>query len=196
VLVTADGTALQLPRGMPGALVRLLALHEHGLPLDAVLEAFFSDATPARARQRLRQILTRLRTAVGDIVVRDGETLRLVSAWVDAREFLAAGSRVRAASGARAVQLAYAALALHTGPLLPSDPYAEWAEEARSQVRYRHLALLDLVAADAAARNSHQEALTALEAALQEDPDADDRRRALAQQRRAVAHQRTAISLK
>jgi DNA-binding SARP family transcriptional activator len=195
-LVARDGTALQLPRGMPGALVRLLALHEHGLPLDAVLEAFFSDATPARARQRLRQVLTRLRTAVGDIVVRDGETLRLIPAWVDVREFLAAGSRVRAVGGGRAVQLAYAALALHSGPLLPSDPYADWAEEAREQVRYRHLALLDLVAADAAARNSHQEALTALEAALKEDPDADDRRHALVQQRRALIRHRTAISLR
>ena len=96
---------------------------------------------------------------------------RLVPAWVDAREFLTVAERVRGASGARAVQLAYAALALWRAPLLPSDPYAAWAEEARAEVRYRHLALLDLVAADAAARGSHREALTALEAALAEDPD-------------------------
>ena len=68
--------------------------------------------------------------------------LRLVPAWVDVREFLAIGNRVRGAIGSRAVQLAYAALALRTGPLLPSDPYAGWAEEARAQVRYRYLALL------------------------------------------------------
>jgi DNA-binding SARP family transcriptional activator len=186
----ADGTAIRLPAGMPGELVRLLALHEHGLPVDVVLEWFFPDTKPATARQRLRQVLTRLRTAAGDIVIRDGETLRLVPAWVDVREFLAFGNRVRGATGTRAVQLAYAALALHRGPLLPSDPYAAWAEETRVQVSYRQLALLDLVAADAAARGSHQEALTALEAALAEDPDDEDRRAAVAEQLEAVGRRR------
>lgn len=59
-------------------------------------------------------------------------------------------------------------------------------------MRYRHLALLDLVAADAAARGSHQEALTALEAALTEDPDADDRRAAITQHLEALRAQRAA----
>lgn len=186
VLVAPDGSKIQLPPGMPGELVRMLALHEYGLAVDVVLETFFPDATPAAARARLRQVLTRLRTAAGDVVVRDGETLRLIPAWVDVREFLAAGKRVRGASGARAVRLAYAALALHSGPLLPSDPYAEWAEETRVQVRHRYLALLDVVAVEAAARNSHQEALTALEAALAEDPDAEDRRAAMTRHLQAL----------
>ena len=188
----ADRSAIPLPPGMPGEVVRLLALHEHGLAVDIVLETFFPDATPAAARQRLRQVLTRLRKAAGDVVVRDGDVLRLVPAWVDAREFLAAGNRVRGASGARAVQLAYAALARHTGPLLPSDPYAAWAEEARAEVRYRHLALLDLVAAYAAAHGSHKEALTALEAALAEDPEDEDRRAAVAEQLVMVGRRQTA----
>ncbi len=166
----ATGAHLTLPPGMPGELVRLLALHEHGLPVDVVLEAFFPDATPAAARQRLRQVLTRLRASAGDLIIRDGDTLRLLPAWVDVREFLAAGNRVRGARGARAVQLAYGALALRTGPLLPADPYAEWCADTRDQVHYRHLALLDLVAADAVARGSHQEALTAMEARLSGGP--------------------------
>jgi DNA-binding SARP family transcriptional activator len=192
VVVGTDGSAIRLPPGMPGELVRLLALHEHGLAVDVVLEAFFPDTSPAVARQRLRQVLARLRAAAGDVVVRDGDILRLVPAWVDAREFLTAGNRARGARGTRAVRLAYAALALFTGSLLPSDPYAAWAEEARAQVRYRHLTLLDLVAADASARGSHQEALTALEAALGEDPDAEDRRAAMTQQLQALRAQRTA----
>jgi DNA-binding SARP family transcriptional activator len=185
-VTAADGSPIRLPPGMPGELLRLLALHEHGLPVDFVLEQFFPEATPAVGRQRLRQVLMRLRTAAGDVVVRDGDILQLVPAWVDEREFLAIGNRVRGATGTRAVQLAYAALALHTGPLLPSDPYAAWAEEPRAQVRYRHLALLDLVARDAAARGSHQEALTALEAALEEDPDAEQRRGARTEQLQAL----------
>ena len=190
-VIAADGSPIRLPPGMPGELVRLLALHEHGLPIDFVLEQFFPEATPTVGRQRLRQVLMRLRTAAGDIVVRNGEILQLVPAWVDVREFLAIGNRVRGAIGTRAVQLAYAALALRTGPLLPSDPYAGWAEEPRAQVRYRYLALLDLVARDAAARHSHQEALTALEAALEEDPDDDHHRRARAEQLRALGSHHT-----
>ena len=190
-VVAADGSPIRLPPGMPGELVRLLALHEHGLPVDVVLEHFFPGATPTVGRQRLRQVLMRLRTAAGDVVIREGDILQLVPAWVDEREFLAIGNRVRGATGTRAVQLAYAALALSTGPFLPSDPYAAWAEEPRAQVRYRHLALLDLVARDAAARNSHQEALTALEAALEEDPDNEQRRRARAEQLKALGRHHT-----
>ena len=151
-VVRSDGVAIQLPPGMPGELVRMLALHEQGLPSEVVLEAFFPDAPPASGRQRLRQVLTRLRAVAGPVVVRDGDHLHLVPAWVDVREFLAATDRVRSARGPRAVQLAYAALALHDGPLLPTDPYATWAEEIRDQVEYRQLATLDLIAADAIAR--------------------------------------------
>jgi DNA-binding SARP family transcriptional activator len=190
-VIAADGTVIAVPPGMPGELIRLLALHEHGLPVDAVLELFYPDVSPPVARQRLRQVLTRMRTAAGEIVVRDGETLRLIPAWVDAREFLEIGKLVRGARGGRALQLAYAALALHTGPMLASDPYAEWAEEPRTQVRYRHLALLDLVAANAAARGSHQEALTALEAALEEDPDAEERRASVLEHLQALGRRRT-----
>jgi hypothetical protein len=50
---------------------------------------------------------------------------------------------------------------------------------------------LDLVARDATARNSHQEALTSLEAALEEDPDADQRRGARAEQLQALGLQQT-----
>jgi DNA-binding SARP family transcriptional activator len=179
-VVTADGSTVAVPPGMPGELIRLLALHEHGLPVDVVLELFFPDATPQAARQRLRQVLTRMRTAAGEVVIRDGETLRLIPAWVDVREFLEIGKKVRGARGGRALRLAYSALALHTAPFLASDPYADWAEEPRAQVRYRHLALLDYVAADATVRDSYKEALTALETALEEDPDSGERRTALA----------------
>jgi DNA-binding SARP family transcriptional activator/thioredoxin-like negative regulator of GroEL len=182
----ADGSGIELPQGLPGQLVRWLALHEHGLPVDVVLEELFPETSASVARQRLRQVLNRLRTSAGDLVVRDGETLRLIPAWVDVREFLSAANRVRTATGARAMQLAYAALALHTGPLLLFDPYAAWADDIRDQVRYRHLALLDLVAAAAVARGSHQEALTALEAAAELDPDAEERRAAMAAEVRAL----------
>lgn len=145
--VRADGTAIDLPAGHRGELVRMLATHPRGLPVDAVLATFFPDAHGATARHRLRQLLTSLRSAAGELVVRDGEWLRLVPAWVDVRGFLAAADHVRRTRGPRAVRLAYAALALCSGPLLPTDPYASWTEEIRGRIADSQLALLDLIAA-------------------------------------------------
>jgi DNA-binding SARP family transcriptional activator len=169
-LVLGDGTTVAIPSGKPGELVRMLAVHEHGLPVELVLEAFFPSIAPTVARQRLRQILARLRSALGDVVLRDGERLRLIPAWVDVREFLAAAARARATRPPRSIRSAYAALALRSGPPLPADRYAAWAEEICEELESEYLGLLDLVAADAAARGSHQEALTALDAAREADP--------------------------
>ncbi len=191
-VVDANGATVELPAGMPGELVRMLALHEHGLSVEVVLEAFFPEAPPASGRQRLRQVLTRLRAVAGPVVTRDGDHLRLAPAWVDVREFLTATDRVRSARGARAVQLAYAALALHDGPLLPTDRYAAWAEEIRDQIEYRYLATLDLIAADAIARGSHREALTALESAEQHDPGNADREARIAQELQQLGQARAA----
>jgi DNA-binding SARP family transcriptional activator len=190
-----DGSSVKLPPGRPGELVRMLAVHEHALPVEAALEAFFPEAAPPTGRHRLRQVLTRLRSASGELVVRDGDNLRLVPAWVDLREFRRASERVRSARGSRATQLAYAALALRTGPLLPGDPYAEWAQDARNQAEFRYLELLDLVADAASARGSHQEALTALEAAFAEDPEDDERRTAMAEHLDALGRHRAARHL-
>jgi DNA-binding SARP family transcriptional activator len=176
--------------------VRMLALHPLGLPVDAVLEHFFPDAAPNSTRPRLRQVLARLRASTGaELVVRSGDQLMLAPAWVDVREFLAAADRVRAASGPRAVQRAYGALALWREPLLPADSYAEWAEDVRAEIDYRHLALLDMVAADAIKRRSHQEALTALEAAMRADPEDTARPARAAEQLRALGRESSAESL-
>ena len=191
-VVRADEATVELPAGKPGELVRLLALHQGGLPVDVVLVSFFADTPLDAARQRLRQILTRLRAAAGEIVVRDGDNLRLVPAWIDVGEFQSAADRVRSARGPRAVQLAYAALALRSGPLLPGDPYADWAQEARDRLDARYLELLDLITADADARHSHQEALTALEQALASDPDDARRQQAMVEQLRALGRPQAA----
>jgi DNA-binding SARP family transcriptional activator len=187
-----DGSTVELPAGKPGELTRILALHPDGLPVDVVLDWFFGDTPLDAARQRLRQILTRLRAAAGEIVVRDGNNLRLVRAWIDVSEFESAANRVRTSRGPQAVQLAYAAVALRSGPLLPSDPYADWVREARDRIDARYLELLDLIAADADARQSHQEALTALEQALASDPDDARRQQAMVDQLRALGRTQAA----
>jgi DNA-binding SARP family transcriptional activator/tetratricopeptide (TPR) repeat protein len=190
--VRADGTEISLPAGQGGELVRMLALHPFGLPVEAVLDRFFPDVPAQAARHRLRQVLTKIRAAAGDVVLRQDDRLSLVPAWVDITAFLSAADRVRGARGARAVQLAYAALALWTAPPLPADVYADWAHPLHDQLRHRYLNLLDLVAADASARGSHQEALSALTTALDESPDDPSRYVAAIDHLRALDRHETA----
>jgi hypothetical protein len=130
-----EGRAIELPSGMPAELVRLLATRPTGLEVATVIETLFVDATGSSGRQRLRQLLARVRAGAGDIVVREGDLLTLAPAWVDLRSFSVLTGRARASRGSLAIQYAHAALALSArGPLLPAYPYAEWADEARRSV--------------------------------------------------------------
>ena len=165
----ADGE-VALPPGQAAELVRMLAVSPHGMSVDAVLEWFFEDLDPATGRHRLRQVLSRLRSVAGDVVVRDGESLRLAPAWVDVHAFREASDRALATHGSSRVEAAHTALAIWSGPPLPNDPYAGWATAPREQLRRRYLALLDLVATDATERGSIDEALRALAVAREEDP--------------------------
>lgn len=174
----ADGTPVALPGGQASDLVQVLAWHPFGLPVSAVLDHFFPTADEATARHRLRQLLTKLRATAGDLVVRSGDRIELVPAWVDARAFHLAADRVRAARGTRAVSLAHAALALWSGLPPPRDRYSEWIDPLAEQAMFRYLDLLDAIAADAARRGSRREARNALLSAMACDPH-DDRRRAL-----------------
>lgn len=166
-----DGRRVVLPTGQPSELVRMLAVNPHGLPVEVVLETFFPDVDLSRSRQRLRQILTRLRAGAGDLVRRAEDHLSLAPAWVDIRAFREIADRARATRGPLCVQLAHGALALWTGPPLPADPYTSWASSHRRMLTHRYLTLLDLVAADAAVRGSHDEVLAALTSAIEADPD-------------------------
>ena len=63
---------------------------------------------------------------------------------------------------------------------------------SRGEVEYRYLGALDLVAADAAARGSRQEALTALEAAARHDPGDPVRAALIAEQLQKLGRERSA----
>lgn len=164
------GTELTLPPGQAAELARMLAVQSNGLTVDEVLERLFGEVDPDVGRHRLRQLLTRLRGSAGNLVVRDGELLRLNAGWVDAVAFRRASDVALAATGPTASELAYAALALWAGPPLGADAYAGWAHAPREQLRHRYLALLDVVADAAVVRGSSAEALRMLGEAREEDP--------------------------
>jgi tetratricopeptide (TPR) repeat protein len=146
---TPDGRQLVLPGGKPGELVRWLALHPRGLPVEVVLEQFFPDTERTIALQRLRQVLKRVRASLGTLVLRRGELLVLVPAWIDIREFQRLAEAALSPRGDHRRQLAWAALALaERGPLLASDPYAPWAELVREEIAASTVALGAALARD------------------------------------------------
>ncbi len=129
-----EGQEIALPAGKPGELVRWLAVTPQGLRTTHVLAAFFPDVDRTTGLQRLRQILTRVRAAAGDLVRREREQLTLAPAWVDVRAFRDLAYGARDARGTRRLELAWAAMALAArGPLLTGDPYVSWADAAREE---------------------------------------------------------------
>jgi predicted ATPase/DNA-binding SARP family transcriptional activator/DNA-binding CsgD family transcriptional regulator len=63
-----------------------------------------------------------------------------------------------------------AAIGLYTGELLPEDPYEEWAEEKREELRRLHLALLSELAGLHEERAEYWPAIEALRRAAAEEP--------------------------
>jgi DNA-binding SARP family transcriptional activator len=175
VSIRRNGDLVPLPTGVPGALVRLLSVRPAGLDVEEVIEILWPELDAPNGRRRIRGALARLRARSGDIVVRDESRLRLTSGWVDAQAFREAADRALAARGRDRAALAVAALALWGGEVLPGDPYESWAAGPREQLRRRRVDLLDLVAADAAERESFEEARYALEQAIEVDPYDDTR---------------------
>lgn len=180
----ADGAPVDLPPGRPAELVRLLAIHRRGVAVEEVVDALFGDVSLEAGRNRLRQVLHRLRSTADGIVIREGDRVRLVPAWVDVTEFVAAADRALASSGVLALRRAHAALALWCAdaPQVDLDPYVPWAQDILAIVEQRRLALLDLVARDARRRGSDRELIAALRAATDQEPDSPERRAELARE--------------
>ncbi len=74
-----------------------------------------------------------------------------------------------------ALAMARSAIARYRGPLLPHDPYEEWAEEPREVVRRTMLDLLDLCAEAAAQRGDLDEARRLVERTIAIAPYDDHR---------------------
>src|SRR5690348_16110129 len=137
-------------------LLRLLAVPGHRLPTEIILEWLWPEQEPQAGAHRLRTVLSDLRAALPgpaspNPVARLDATLALDPALdlsTDVEQFEAAATAGLAA-GDPATQRR--ALALYTGPLLPSLPYEEWALERRAALLrlHRQVALALASAGDA-----------------------------------------------
>jgi predicted ATPase/DNA-binding SARP family transcriptional activator len=125
--VCRDGVPVPLPSGRRRAvLAALLVRAGRPVPADALVEAAWGDELPADPRAALHTVLSRLRGALGDGVLRAGPAGYSIGpgpGGLDADRFEALRGQAAGASAARAAALFDEALALWRGPA-----YAEFAD--------------------------------------------------------------------
>jgi DNA-binding SARP family transcriptional activator len=180
--ITRDGAGLPLPKGIAGQLVKAAAVFG-SQSVDEMAELLWPGAPPGAGRTRIRNVLSRLRATVGEVVVRSGEVLRLAPGTVVDREVFERRSERALAAAATgspdAVHLARSAMALHGGELLPGDRPMAWTAPPRDRLERRFDALLDLLVDHAVAAAQSQEAVRLIEIGIGRDPY-DERRYAQA----------------
>lgn len=141
--VVVDGQPLDLPAGAASTTVALVALRQ-AVHVEELAEALWPGTGPEVARRRLRNVLTRVRHAVGPVLVRRGDRIVLAEGvTVDHHDLEVRARRALAEPPGpeRARHLAEL-LCAHQGALLPEAAYEEWAATARrrAEVRYEELA--------------------------------------------------------
>jgi DNA-binding SARP family transcriptional activator len=171
--VLAHGKSVHLPPSLATEAIKIVALQGQ-IIVDQLVELLWEDASPGVGVRRLRNVLWRIRTACGDVVVRDGQFLRLANeAVTDLGRFeeLANQALTRDASPQAAAQAAREALHLYRGELLPANRYDDWTTRAREVVSRSKVSLLELLIDDALDNEQSGEALTLLDRLAQEDPN-------------------------
>lgn len=167
------GKEVALPASLATQAVKIVALQPR-ITVDELIEHLWEEAEPGVGARRLRNVLWRIRSACGELLVREGNFLRLApGATTDVGRFreLADQALVGPEAGTtRAVDLAREALDSYRGELLPGDRYADWAAAVRESVARTHLRLLDLLVDDAVARDRQAEALVLLDRLAEVDP--------------------------
>jgi len=126
-------------------LLKLLALTPgHELAREQVVEALWPHLEPTAAFANLHRAASAARSALDSaeaIVLRNGHALLFPNAQIstDLEEFEQRAHRALSGGDARACA---AVAADYHGGVLPADPYAEWAEPARSRARRLYVELL------------------------------------------------------
>lgn len=183
VRVEREGDEVVPPPGTPAAVLRVVAACG-AVHVDELVEIIWPDAPQGAGRTRLRNVLSRLRTACGEVFMRVGDTVAIADGVeVDLAAFEALARRalaLRPDDPSRACS-AKQALAVHDGDLLPEDVYREWTAVVRERARRYRLALLDAVAEDAARRGDVEGAMRRWREATSIEPYDESRYVAMAE---------------
>lgn len=200
--VPPDGVEDVTPSGQPGLLLRVVAAHEQ-LRVPHVSSILWRDLADKAAQRRLRNTLSRLRGQCGPIVEREGGHLVLAPrVEVDARRFRHAATAAldllhssvddgparptltepashpageNPTATDAAIATARKALDLYRGVPLPTDPYEDWATEARQRLERLHLSLVDALAEALASRGERRQAVELLRRGIHHAPHDEER---------------------
>lgn len=174
------GRRLDPPAGRPAMAVRAVAASGGRLRAEQLIEILWPEADAAAGRNRLKNLLSRLRAAVGEVLVRQEDTVALApDSDCDAALFEAEARQALAlaAQGDRdgSAALARTALTRYRGDLLPDDRYDAWAAQPRERLRLRYLDLLDLAAAHAKDAGEVDDAIRLVQRAIDTEPYDENR---------------------
>lgn len=180
VRTTAAGEqTIEVPPGNPQRLVGVVVANGGVATFDQLSDALWEGEELATTRARLRNVLMRLRRAVGEIVVRTPNGVRLApDVHCDLVEFdrLASDALTYLRSDPDlAGQMAEQALEIASGPLLSDFEYDEWALVVRRRTEQQLLALLDLLSVQAQDEGDLGRAQQLAERALRLDRYTDSR---------------------
>ncbi len=179
-LTVFNGLAeLPIPAGNPQRLVGVIVAAGGSVTIDQASEALWGDDDVERSRTRLRNVLLRLRRAVGDVVVRSGTGMRLApGVSCDLYDFRRQADDALATARADpevAGELALIALGDADSPVFVDFEYDDWAVAARRRVDQQRIALLDLLSVQAEDRGDLAAAQILAERALHLDRYTDSR---------------------
>jgi DNA-binding SARP family transcriptional activator len=179
--VSNRGESVRVPPGRPARAVQIVATAGGRVHAEQLTELLWPGAAPTVGRNRLRNLLSRLRAACGELLVRDGPAIMVAPGTrIDAVELQRAAEAARAAGAGRAAALARQALERAGGELIPDEPYADWALEPRRRAREYELELLDLLRGVAEGQGEIDEAVRLARRAAELDPEDEGRLAALA----------------
>ena len=177
--LTRGGRQVALTPGQGTKLLKMLAVTQRRLLTEHVIDTLWPEADREAGRNRLRTVLTRLRSEVGDVVLRDGEMITLApDTRVDLAQFETEARKALALGSTEptlAVAWARSAIARYRGEVLADEPYEDWAIMPREWARRTMLQLLDLCADVARLRGDLDEMRRVVEMTIDFAPYEDDR---------------------
>lgn len=173
--VRRGGRALTAPPGLPTAAICAVAVAGGAMHPEELIELLWPETAPSSGRNRLKNLMSRLRAAVGDVLVRDGDEVKLAPGYQsDAVTFESQARRALEAhaSGARLEAAAFArsAVDVYRGELLPALRYENWVQIPRERLRALYLALLDLLADGAERAGEVDEATRLVQRGIDAEP--------------------------
>ena len=176
-MLVVDGEERRLGDDLADRAICIVALARTGVHDEQLAEALWPDGDPAAGRNRLRNVLLRVRQRRGPIIERRGRTVVLADGvGVDVHRFeRLVDEFLHTTDAGHAEHVGGQALDLYGGELCPGHPFEPWATTLRDALRAQWLLLADRMAQLVWQRGDVAGSLAITEQALAADPWDEDR---------------------